>query len=296
MQEDGISSASEFGKHRLMTVKAFFNNGFKADNSESLNPEDLFLGKLAVIESASVEQFAEAAQYYFSQNSLGENSAFEEISDFIPVTAKVRESINKDSKINKTLQDLLTELGLEDAKCDKVRPRVVPAGFHNHPDTTPVSLIHRDSWYANPLSQINLWIPVYPVTKDRSFGIYTGYFDRPVANTSDRFDYEEFKRKGGFQSRPYRDHNGRLTTGQHYPAPLTEPHGPVFKPVMEPGKALLFCGSHLHGTMPNTSEKNRFTLEIRLYCERFESAGAVANLDTRCRGRAQDDYRSPFEV
>ena len=54
---------------------------------------------------------------------------------------------------------------------------------------------HRDTWYSAPLNQINWWFPIYPIEAGNSMAFYPYYFDRPVKNNSEIYNYYEWNSK-----------------------------------------------------------------------------------------------------
>ena len=44
--------------------------------------------------------------------------------------------------------------------------------------------VHRDTWGSNVHAQINWWAPIWPVTTDRTIGMFPALWDVPVLNTS----------------------------------------------------------------------------------------------------------------
>ena len=54
---------------------------------------------------------------------------------------------------------------------------------------------HRDTWYSAPMCQINWWLPIYQVDANNAMGFYPGYFDQPVKNNSEIYNYYEWNTK-----------------------------------------------------------------------------------------------------
>jgi hypothetical protein len=184
---------------------------------------------------------------------------------------------------------LIREIGFSptDTHYDVPKPRTAfPVGHL----TTGIAFAfpwHRDTWYAAPPQQINWWLPVYDVRPDNSFMFDLEKFANPVANTSAGFDYYEINR-------------ARLTTAKQVKretqsrpeAPAHQPANP-FIPVGRPGSVLLFSGSHLHATIPNTSDRSRYSIDFRTVDRRDVAAGAGAQLvDVECTGTALRDFVS----
>lgn len=182
--------------------------------------------------------------------------------------------------------DVLTACGLAGAGTylDAVRLRMTMPG--ERPETAPTRFAHRDTWYANPACQWNWWIPLYPVTRERSFALYPEYFTQAIANDSAKFRYDEWMTGGGFQS-------GR-PAGQHFPRALEvpDPTGAVV-PELDAGEVLVFAAAQLHGTLINSSDRTRWTLELRTVLDDdLHNLRGVVNVDNRSGGTVlRDMYR-----
>lgn len=146
---------------------------------------------------------------------------------------------------------------------------------------------HRDTWYAAPAQQINWWLPIYDVRPDNAFMFDVGNFTTPVPNTSAGFDY-------------YQLNTARLRTAEQVgretqsrpEAPSHNPANPLV-PISGPGSLLLFSGSQLHATIPNTSGRSRYSIDFRTVDRRDVTSGAGAQLvDVECTGTALRDFVS----
>ena len=62
---------------------------------------------------------------------------------------------------------------------------------------------HRDTWYSAPFSQLNWWIPIYPVVPENVMAFHPQYWSNPVRNGSRRYNYYEW------------NPTSRLTAAQH---------------------------------------------------------------------------------
>ncbi|MBS2038634.1 hypothetical protein JST97_26880 [bacterium] len=179
----------------------------------------------------------------------------------------------------------LLEQGLEldHFLLDRFRLRGVAPGADAIPAAVAAFYAHRDCWYANPQAQINLWLPLHDVDGSCSFGFYPEYFQHPVENDSERFDYGQFLSDGGFQSTTQSLVHPRWLANQQ-----PEPPYPV---VLKRGEFLLFAASHLHRTLPNRCGRIRFSLDMRLvHREDHLCHRGAPNCDNRSRGDAAVDY------
>ncbi len=187
----------------------------------------------------------------------------------------------------------------DDLICDVLRLRGVAHIADTAQSDAPAApshilAAHRDCWYANPQSQVNIWIPLFDVDPSRSFLFHPRYFNTPIANTSVAFDYDQWVKTVGFQS-----------TNRHaisnYPVPteaIHDDHSTAFAAAS--GARVIFSPSHLHQTIANTSGLSRFSVDFRVVSRHdiAQNRGAP-NVDNASHGAAQKDYvpvRAPSTV
>jgi hypothetical protein len=145
---------------------------------------------------------------------------------------------------------------------------------------------HRDTWYSAPAQQINWWLPVFPARADNAMCFDPHSFSRAVPNTSDGFDY-------------YQNNRARLTTAsqvtvEQQARPSALDHAPLDELVILPpvGAVVLFSGSQLHASIPNTSGRARFSVDFRTVDVTDLHFGRGAPLvDVSCTGTAIRDFR-----
>jgi hypothetical protein len=154
---------------------------------------------------------------------------------------------------------------------------------------------HRDAWYSAPAQQLNWWLPIYPVRPDNSMSFDLNSFDQPVPNTSGDFDY-------------YRNNTQRLTTAtgttkeqQARPGAIDHKAASELAVLPPPGGILLFSGTQLHTSIPNTSGRARYSIDFRTVDARDVLAGRGAPFtDVHCTGTSIRDFHnigdgSPFD-
>jgi hypothetical protein len=146
---------------------------------------------------------------------------------------------------------------------------------------------HRDTWYSAPAQQVNWWLPIFPVRETNAMSFDLGSFARPVPNTSGDFDY-------------YRNNTQRLGTQksggkeqQSRPGAIGHEPSVDVIPLPAPGEILLFSGSQLHTSIPNSSGLARYSVDFRTVDIRDLQAGHGAPLvDADCTGTAIRDFVS----
>lgn len=146
---------------------------------------------------------------------------------------------------------------------------------------------HRDTWYSAPYNQINWWFPVYKVEAENGMAFHPRYFDRPVKNSSECYNYYEWNKKN---RRDAARHVKKDTREQ--PKALEEIElQPELRVVAEVGGVMAFSGAHLHSSVENNTGRTRFSIDFRTVHAGDAAAmrGAV-NVDSRCTGTTMRDY------
>jgi len=167
---------------------------------------------------------------------------------------------------------------------DLPRLRAIVPNMHQLPAAADAFSAHRDTWYANPPAQINLWIPLGDYPAQQTFVFYPDYFCKPVANDSADFDYEQWRADVGWQrlQRPDR---------AVYPQALETLRATPLGFACEAGQRLLFSGSHLHQPLPNQSQHIRFSLDMRLVCPTdFQLMRGALQVDNGSRGSTWSEF------
>ncbi|MDX1960773.1 MAG: hypothetical protein SFU98_19530 [Leptospiraceae bacterium] len=189
----------------------------------------------------------------FSESKLSYELHYEKIFE-------IRKLILSDITISYLLEELLKELGLNntDWNFDSLRLRAITTYGHKLDKAKPAYYIHRDTWYSNPESQINFWIPISPINKNNSFTFYTRYFNEAIQNDSYLFNHKEFNDQGGFQ-------NLKGAIQKTYPRAIGEVQPPKLIPELNSQEILAFSAHHLHGTNHNQTDRTRFSLDFRIF-------------------------------
>lgn len=159
---------------------------------------------------------------------------------------------------------------------------------------------HRDTWYSAPFSQLNWWMPIYPVVPENVMAFHPQHWSNPVRNGSRRYNYYEWNQ------------TSRQTAAQHVTSDTRDqpkPEEPVeldpyVRVVPEVGGVMLFSGNQLHSTVPNTSGRTRFSIDFRtVNIDDVLTRNEAPNVDSECTGtslrdflRASDLERIPEDV
>ena len=146
---------------------------------------------------------------------------------------------------------------------------------------------HRDTWFSAPYTQLNWWLPVYEVEPENSMAFHFRYFDQPVKNSSSIYDYDEWNRTGRQQAAQQITEDTRKQPEAEEELEL-EPDVRVITPV---GGALVFSGAQMHSTVPNTTQRTRFSIDFRtVNLDDLINGKSAHNVDAECTGTTLRDF------
>ena len=157
--------------------------------------------------------------------------------------------------------------------------------------TTGISLAfppHRDTWYAAPFCQINWWTPIYDITSDNGMSFHPYYWDRPIKNNSEIYNYYEWNKTRATAHLHVRGPNAnRVAPAAQEPVD----HIPDARYITAPGGLLLFSAAQLHATLPNRSGRTRFSIDFRtVHFDDVTARKGAPNIDSASTGTALRDF------
>ena len=136
--------------------------------------------------------------------------------------------------------------------------RIVPYGTKHNGARNSFISPHRDTWGSNIYSQLNWWAPIYELETSRTIAVYPKYWTDPIAN-----DTAEWRFAKHIESRRNTP-KGLKAPYPSAPSPIEDvDESEVVKVMLEPGDVLSFSSAHLHGSVPNTSNATRYSVEMR---------------------------------
>ncbi|MEQ1647618.1 MAG: hypothetical protein ABL898_03440 [Hyphomicrobiaceae bacterium] len=145
---------------------------------------------------------------------------------------------------------------------------------------------HRDTWYSAPQCQLNWWFPIYPLHTNNAMGFYPRYFNEPVANNSEIYNYYEWNTKNRASAAEYVKAD---TREQPKPQQSLEPVTVRYLP--PPGGIVLFSGSQLHESVPNITDLARYSIDFRtVHLDDLKQRRGAPNVDNRSTGTTMRDY------
>lgn len=146
---------------------------------------------------------------------------------------------------------------------------------------------HRDTWYSAPFSQINWWLPVYPLEPENCMAFHPRYWSRGLQNSSETYNYQEWNRVSRYNAA---QHIGVDTRPQPHALEPVE-MDPDIRLLPPPGGLIVFSGAQLHSSVPNTSGKTRFSIDFRVVnIHDVRALDGAPNVDSHCTGSTMADY------
>jgi hypothetical protein len=217
------------------------------------------------------------------------------VEQYVAIVAPLKPQFIHHPESKRLIRAILDEMGLdpEETYQDVPRLRMVTSdgyltsgvGYAHHP--------HRDTWYSAPPSQINWWLPIYPVEAENSMAFHPGYWNRPIRNSSRRFNYYRWNAEGRATAAKHVFSDTRDQPKPEEPLELE----PSVRFVTEPGGAILFAGAQLHSTVPNTSGRTRYSIDFRtVNLSDVKGKRGAPNLDCECTGTSLRDFRRSSDL
>lgn len=197
---------------------------------------------------------------------------------------QVRILLEKSHVIESFQKRVLRELNWEPQEFffDCVRLRMITPQMHSIEKAEAAFYAHRDTWYSNPQEQINIWIPLFSYKETETFLFFPDYFTKAVENDSHLFDYDWWKKHIGFQK--------LNPTKAIYPKSLiTLQNGLRFS--CTPSQRLIFSAQHIHQTLPNKTQKIRWSIDFRVVHQAEHTISGPINVDSKSIGQTILDYR-----
>ncbi|MBC8083245.1 MAG: phytanoyl-CoA dioxygenase family protein [Hymenobacter sp.] len=192
------------------------------------------------------------------------------------------------------IQDIFREMGFDLEKTYFDVPRMRTATSNGYL-TTGIAYSfepHRDTWFSAPLNQLNWWIPMYDIEAENCLTFFPGYWNKPVPNESVDYDCRRWYAEGRrIQAEGTKDTRRR-------PQPLESvSEAEELRLLCNVGGMILFSGAHLHGTVPNTTGRTRFSIDFRtVHLDDVATRAGAPNLDTLCTGTLMGDFLHPLTL
>jgi hypothetical protein len=187
------------------------------------------------------------------------------------------------------LRAMLRELGcdLEKTYFDVPRMRTAFPGNYLTSGIAYAFHPHRDTWYSAPQSQVNWWMPIYPLNSENCMAIHPEYWTRPVKNGSSQYNYDKWKRESRLNAAQHVKLDTRVQPKPEEPVELD----PQIRLVCNVGGVYLFSAAQLHSTVPNTSRFARYSIDFRtVHLDDVLARTGAPNIDSACTGTNLGDF------
>lgn len=267
---------------------------FDSAHSDDDRRKRLYAGDLFVYSgnSASVEFCEFAAQMIreaFDDDEPETAQSRVDIDRYIEILGELKPKFIHHMKSKSFINNILTELNcdLNDTYFDVPRLRSSTSDDYL---TTGIAYAwhpHRDTWFSAPRSQINIWMPIFPLSELNTVAFHPTYFDKIVNNDSDHYNYYEWNRK-------YRATAASQVTKDLRPLPRPTENverDSEVRVVCPVGGMVLFSGAQLHSSVPNTSGVTRFSIDFRIVnVKDIRSDIGAPTHDVNCTGSNIRDF------
>lgn len=146
---------------------------------------------------------------------------------------------------------------------------------------------HRDTWYSAPMSQINWWMPIYPIQPANAMAFHPRYWSEPVRNGSREYNYAEWNRTSRLEAAKHIKSDTRKQPKPEQPMELD----PQVRLIPPPGGIIVFSAAQMHSSVPNDSGRTRFSIDFRtVHLDDVRAHHGAINVDAECTGTTMRDY------
>jgi hypothetical protein len=207
----------------------------------------------------------------------------------VEILAELKPKFIHHPKSKALIQKLLAERGcdLEKTYFDVPRLRTAYPSDYLASGIAYAFHPHRDTWYSAPFSQINWWMPIYDILPENSMAFHPRYWDEPLSNSSNTYNYYEWNRMYRKSAAQQIKSDARLQ-----PRPLVPMQpDPQFRVIANVGGVMLFSAAQLHSTVPNTCGLTRYSIDFRtVNLDDIWTKCGAPNVDSAATGTTLRDY------
>ena len=287
----GSSKGTRHETHHFIAMNTVY---FDSSDSEQTRRHNLYAGQIYVYSPtkageelcAFARELCEAAFAPYEPQSAQHRLHVE---DYVAILRELKPKFIHHPECKRIIPKLLEELGCELSHTyfDVPRLRTACSGDYLSSGLAYAFKPHRDTWYSTPMSQLNWWLPVYPIESENAMAFHPHYWDKPVANTSALFNYQDWNQTGRKDAAKQVGKDTRIQSEAIEPMDLE----PQIRLVTNPGGVIVFSAAQMHSTVPNTSSLTRFSIDFRTVDARDVAVAAGApNIDGLSTGTTMMDY------
>lgn len=267
---------------------------FDSTDDEQIRRERLYAGQIYVYSPTdsgkALCQFArQMCEEAFAPHFPPEAQHHLPVEQYVEILQELKPSFIHHPECKRLIPALLEELGcdMEQTYFDVPRLRTACAGDYLSSGLAYAFKPHRDTWYSTPMSQINWWLPVYPIESDNVMAFHPRYWEEPVKNSSSLFNYQDWNNRGRKEAAKQVGKDTRVQSEALEPMRLD----PEVRLVTNPGGVIAFSAAQMHSTVPNTTNLTRFSIDFRTVDARDASQMRGApNIDGLSTGTTMMDY------
>jgi hypothetical protein len=208
---------------------------------------------------------------------------------YVEILAKLKPTFIHHPRAKEYISGMLAELGcdIEKTYFDVPRLRTMAHGEYLKAGLALQFHAHRDTWFSAPYQQLNWWLPVYGIDSENSMAFHPQYFERPIRNSSGGYDYQVWSTTGRQQAAKQIGKETRKQPQAEEPLDLETD----VRVVTPPGGTIVFSAAHLHSTVPNTTDKTRFSIDFRtVNLDDLLDGVSAPNVDSECAGTTLGDF------
>ncbi len=209
---------------------------------------------------------------------------------FVEIVAPLKPRFIHHPKTGALVRALLEDIGENPVRTyfDLPRMRVATAGGYLSAGVAYVLHPHRDIWYGSPPCQLNWWLPLFSFEAESSFAFHPRYWQEPVPNTSHEYNHYEWNTTQRVQASAQVKVDSRKQPKATVPVQLE----PDVRLVCPPGGLLLFSGAQFHSTVPNSTDRTRFSIDFRTaHHDDLATCGGPPPIDRHCTGTTLFELR-----
>lgn len=212
-----------------------------------------------------------------------------EVHEFVQRAGPLKSTFTNSERTKRLCQELVAAMGCdpEITYFDLPRLRVAPPGNYLTSGVSYAYRPHRDTWYAHPRQLVNYWVPVFESEPSHVMSMFIDYFGRPIPNTSDDWDYDDWVRNARFAAASNIGQESR-----RHPVPAVEVGDTTdVRIVQNAGDLMLFSTCQLHATAPNELDTIRYSYDLRtLNLEDLTLGRGPENVDAGATGSTLEDF------
>jgi len=212
-----------------------------------------------------------------------------EVEDYAALLAELKPRFIHHPRCKELIRDLLVEHSADPERTYFDVPRLRTSTSDDYL-TSGIAYAfhpHRDTWYSAPFCQLNWWMPVFDIVPENGLAFHPKYFDGPVRNNSDTYNYYEWNATNRGSAAKHVRSDTRVQ-----PKPQEEIElFPQTRIAAPPGGMMIFSAQQLHSSVPNSTGRTRFSIDFRtVHHDDVVSHRGAPNVDSECTGTTMRDY------